>query len=847
MRSVSRCRFPLEPSFEFGAVWLHQCEGSALPPSPRDRATPPKLFLLILFNSMVDIAGNFEVVTSDRAATDSSLQTGQFIVVDSFDGEYYKLDVFAAADKNYAEVLSKSRKCSADLAAAGLTPAQVADSQMNIIKQVYMKRKSFASCCTGWRRLIGERPQEAPPPPPPLRQNLVGKMLSHVPVVDSEDTSVAVVLRTARVVEQDGDVLTVDDGVDEDTMYIVKYGTALPLLAGPPRVSIDASCVGADLRRVLRQMHFTGRGSQNVVDAEELQQLAVTCGAFPFTCTMLRGSDLDSAEFRFAAASLLNELVSKLDGKVLGDADKWPCEPEALGAAIKQRAAGSAFQQIEQVEQVAPKPLPPAHPADVSRYPLASALRTRCVSSEEWDQFMRESVHFTAQPSTQDKRDWLLAAASRAMKALDQFLQRHGRTVDGLQSLDAGQSASALEDFAADVGADSQVAVGGGAVSQQSSLVAMQAAAGDLHAASIGEQLSSLLGQRAGGSSKAKVSNSAEEMMSAMREAAKRLRVDEAAVARLHEMRQLCIARDFSALAQLKSKETNQDVLLLVDAGTGDEDDIRSTLAGELGDGTISLIVGVRAGLNCRLMHRLFPRKPDRSERQSKAIGRIRLGRLTGTHLLHLLDMDDAGTKEQPLKSFAALGEGAEAQLRHACAMLQRIVSLSSPAQTDESMEFFALLPDVIVRYRQHGASWTQLSSYVKEIFIKMEKPALTFARGGGCEVFINLDVRLLERTTVDALELDDSMRLSERKATQSAVKSHKETAKEKTKAPGDGSSKHVSLISKKEQLCAAVPKVGSKEPCVFHFVFGNCRNTAADCKGHHGKGAQDAGSFTPK
>jgi hypothetical protein len=42
---------------------------------------------------------------------------------------------------------------------------------------------------------------------------------------------------------------------------------------------------------------------------------------------------------------------------------------------------------------------------------------------------------------------------------------------------------------------------------------------------------------------------------------------------------------------------------------------------------------------------------------------------------------------------------------------------------------------------------------------------------------------------------------------------------------------------SKVKVLLAREGRVGGKEPCFFHFTYGNCKFSAAECKGHHGAG----------
>ena len=783
-----------------------------------------------------------ERVTSDRAATGTELTEGQFLVMQGMEEDWYVLDVFGAEDEAHAKVLAESRRLGAGGRSANISPDRVANAQMQIIKEIRLKRKSFASCCSGWRRLIA--PQDAAVLPPPPAVNLVGKFLLNVPVVDSEDTSVALVLSRARVVEENGGVLTVDDGEDEDVLYLVKKATAVPLLEGTPRPSIDASCLGADLLRVLRGMPHTAKGRGKVVDSEELQELAATSGVFAFTRETLASSALDSSEFRYAGAALLRELVQALDGKVLGT-DGWPSDPAALGEALKRRAGSGTFVQIEEVVQVQPKELPPALAADVSRYPMASALRSRCVSTEQWTQFLTESVQFTAQPSSEDRRVFLRAAETRMMKSLDQFLVRHGESVESLRALKAGQSASELEDVASDV-SEKPIGAGGAQPALQGETQASLAAVGAAAAgagASIGDQLGALLGRT--NSKGGKFDAETEEVASAMREAAKRLRTNEAALGRLRAMRLLAVANDYVALAVMQSEEKDQDVMLLLNSGVADDGEVRNILSGELGDGTISVIVGVRCGLAARLFHTLFPIKPERSERQAKAIQRVRLGKLSGTQLLHIIDLADTGTKEAPFAGFAKMGAAAEGAVTRVFQMMQQVVSLVSPAQTSESMQFFRQLPEVLLRYRERGASWRRLSQFWIDLVRLIERPAKAFARGGGAGVFWNLDLALLSRTSAHALELDDFMREDERSSTRE-TKAPADASKTKTGKDTKSKGGALTWEQQKAQLCSEVAAVGGKPPCPFHFINGACKFDTG-CKGHHGRGAADAKSFVAK
>jgi hypothetical protein len=139
--------------------------------------------------------------------------------------------------------------------------------------------------------------------------------------------------------------------------------------------------------------------------------------------------------------------------------------------------------------------------------------------------------------------------------------------------------------------------------------------------------------------------------------AAAAIQGDQAAWARLAEMKRLYDAKDYATLTQLKESEQNANVLRLLLA---DVPDIQSTLQGRLPVDKIDLICDVRRAYLVRLLHVLFPSsKPEHvPPRVKTAVHNLMIGRLGRTKLLELIDHGhDPHKIEDPLAGFAALPE----------------------------------------------------------------------------------------------------------------------------------------------------------------------------------------------
>ena len=113
------------------------------------------------------------------------------------------------------------------------------------------------------------------------------------------------------------------------------------------------------------------------------------------------------------------------------------------------------------------------------------------------------------------------------------------------------------------------------------------------------------------------------------------------------------------------------------------------------------------------------------AERQRKA----RLGKLSAVRLLHLIDMDDTGTAEEPLKSVAKLPATDRASTLGAALMqLQQAWILSAPKHSGEIMQFVTALTQKIMESEKAGMAWTDISIFYARLMCRVCQKSDGFA-----------------------------------------------------------------------------------------------------------------------
>ena len=120
------------------------------------------------------------------------------------------------------------------------------------------------------------------------------------------------------------------------------------------------------------------------------------------------------------------------------------------------------------------------------------------------------------------------------------------------------------------------------------------------------------------------------------------------------------------------------------------------------------------------------------SSRTSTAFKNARLGRLLKVRLGHLIDMDDCGTLEDPLKQFSKTKpkEVAANQLNRALTRLQAIIQIAFPAVTGTVIIFFPKLLDKIDESINLGVDWQAISKWYLQILKLICKPVTRFSIG---------------------------------------------------------------------------------------------------------------------
>jgi hypothetical protein len=113
--------------------------------------------------------------------------------------------------------------------------------------------------------------------------------------------------------------------------------------------------------------------------------------------------------------------------------------------------------------------------------------------------------------------------------------------------------------------------------------------------------------------------------------------------------------------------------------------DVHSVTA-DVDPSLVQSISTIRAVLDASLEKAVHGRNAGcLSERQRKALKNVRLGKLSAVRLLHLIDMDDTGTTEDPLKYVAKLPSTDRAStLGVALMQLQQAWIYSAPKHSGE-------------------------------------------------------------------------------------------------------------------------------------------------------------------
>jgi hypothetical protein len=339
----------------------------------------------------------------------------------------------------------------------------------------------------------------------------------------------------------------------------------------------------------------------------------------------------------------------------------------------------------------------------------------------------------------------------------------------------------------------------------------------------------------------------------AFRDAARAICGNVDALRRLQSLRDLVRKQEFPELVLKCSGETCMHSQLLFLSAVKDP---YAALQGVLPDKETALVCDVRAGLDSRLLTSLFPDKQFFSERQTKAIQGVRVGRLLEVSLMGLLDIGEGGSAEDPLGCFASLGAEAETRFAQAISLMGEAVShsLSEPKDVVSCMLFFRHFSELFIKYRGRGASWSMLSKLYYAVMHSVQKPAVAFSRGGMGDVggasvpsLLDLSLALFASNSEPRVKIEQEL-VDEWMASRTPLRA---LQPDFDRSKGAGKTSWLAP-AKWSAACSAlqegVPPVQSQsgdelDPCRKFFIMGKCER-GDDCPFHH---EGEAGAYAPQ
>ena len=394
----------------------------------------------------------------------------------------------------------------------------------------------------------------------------------------------------------------------------------------------------------------------------------------------------------------------------------WPSSPVSLGDAIKKFLN-------------APVPPPPS-------YPLAMALKAKAVDTAAFDAFLSSSYHFTCQPSmhtfaAQQGTDFLLSE-------LESFLAAGGtlsdsNTISNLPSnLSAGNISSKI--IAIKTAVDNAAAAAAAQAVANSQASALAAA---LQANNNGNAPNTTLPQNlnvtVSSEGKDKTTSEIEQrQLSQLRLDAEYVVRTPDAMSLINQLLQLRTMDDDSYFAEKIAEIKDDHIIRLIHSDL----DISKALAGGF-ESVANSVHSLRAVLERRLEAAVLGTRSsasNRSDRLVRALRTARRGNLSRVKLMHLMDEDDAGTAEQPLKSLHQLNRGdAAAKLSASLNRLMTVLCIAFPGKHGDTMFF---MQRSIERMHKIIAvdkvSWAAINKYFKVIMGLATKPSSRHALGQG-------------------------------------------------------------------------------------------------------------------
>ena len=207
------------------------------------------------------------------------------------------------------------------------------------------------------------------------------------------------------------------------------------------------------------------------------------------------------------------------------------------------------------------------------------------------------------------------------------------------------------------------------------------------------------------------------------------------------------VMQDKKALAVIDSlrrlRESDNEPMLAKAIDAVDDPRIQRLLSaeGELGSllrGAHPLLANtlttMRDVIERKLQKAILVRTADfgTSEKITKSFRAARTGNFNNLRIFWLLDLEDSGTSETPLKELSKWSvDTAIANLTMALSRLERIIQMVWPEVMAEAMTFFPAFIQKLVEYVKLGVDAAALDVWFRSVMYMMGKHSARFRRGG--------------------------------------------------------------------------------------------------------------------
>ena len=159
---------------------------------------------------------------------------------------------------------------------------------------------------------------------------------------------------------------------------------------------------------------------------------------------------------------------------------------------------------------------------------------------------------------------------------------------------------------------------------------------------------------------------------------------------------------------------------------------------------------------------------------------------------------------------------------------MSELVTVVSPSQAFESMQFFGALLTLLTGYLEKGAPSKLLGALWTELFAEVERPSRMFSRGAGCQgTLLNLSLKLLEPEAAHRRSFESALVMHLAEHSGSRTRKEPGTTPSTQRIPADKWKAAVALLEK-----SVKPKKVDgvdRKPCACFFILGECKNST--CK----------------